>query len=479
MVRWKKARWGKRNSLLLTGLALVGLVLLGWLALGSIDGEEPWVQAPEDLALVGPKTAFTIKTGDRRSGLKEVKVTVSQGGKNHVVLSRTFPPGGEAGSEVEVHITLKPKAMGLQDGKATLTITATDRSWWNFFKGGSRLSQNVKVDLVPLSLSFASVSPLLHPGGTGLIVYRVNKIPKESGIRVGGRFFPGYPVPKGQTGEYGALFSVPPDAAGALQAELVARAMVGNEVKQNVLLKLKRKKWRHDKISLSEGFLRRVAGIFPKSQQGDLLQTFLEVNRKKRQTDHERVRQASAVSRSQPLWSGPFSRFKGKSMARFGDKRTYVYQKRAVDEQVHLGEDLASLVNSPVPAGNHGVVVLAEPLGIYGNTVILDHGLGLFSMYSHLSRIDVKVGDRVEKGKPLGLTGTTGLAGGDHLHFAILIHGEFVNPVEWWDPHWLKDQVQGLWPQADTGPEVSAAKRVAKSKRSSRRTKSRKGRKRR
>jgi murein DD-endopeptidase MepM/ murein hydrolase activator NlpD len=150
-----------------------------------------------------------------------------------------------------------------------------------------------------------------------------------------------------------------------------------------------------------------------------------------------------------------------------------------VDEQVHLGEDLASLVNSPVPAGNHGVVVLAEPLGIYGKTVILDHGLGLFSMYSHLSRIDVKAGDRVEKGKPLGLTGTTGLAGGDHLHFSILIHGEFVNPVEWWDPRWLKTQVQGQWPRAATGPAVTAAKRVAKSKTSSRKAKSRKGRKRR
>ena len=135
-------------------------------------------------------------------------------------------------------------------------------------------------------------------------------------------------------------------------------------------------------------------------------------------------------------------------MARFGDRRTYLYQGKAVDQQTHLGEDLASLVQSPVNAGNNGVVVFAEPLGIYGQTVILDHGLGVFSSYSHLSQIDVKVGDKVEKGAVLGQTGTTGLAVGDHLHFAINLQGEFVDPLEWWDPHWLKDQVERVWAQA-------------------------------
>jgi len=480
MVKGKRFHWGKRSGFLLTGLALAGLVLLGWLALGTIDWEDPWVQVPENLALVGPKVDFTLKAGDRKSGLKEVKVAVSQKGKEHVVLSRSFPPGGEAGAAVEVPVTLEPKTLGLQEGKATLIIAATDRSWRNLLKGGGvSLSREVEVDLVPLTLSFASVSSRLQPGGTGVIVYRVNKTPKESGVRVGGRFFPGYPVPKGSPGEYGALFSVPQEAGSALQVELVAQAGVGNEVKQNVVLKFTPKRWRHDNIFLSESFLRQVAGIFPESQKGDLLQTFLEVNRKKRQSDHERVRQACAASQAQPLWSGAFFRFPGKAMARYGDKRTYIYQKQAVDEQVHLGEDLASLIHSPVPAGNNGVVVLAEPLGIYGKTVILDHGLGVFSMYSHLSQMDVKAGDRVEKGKTLGYTGTTGLAVGDHLHFSMMIQGEFVNPVEWWDPHWLKDQVQGVWAQAATGAAVTAATRVTKSKTPSKKPKSRKSKKRR
>jgi murein DD-endopeptidase MepM/ murein hydrolase activator NlpD len=130
-----------------------------------------------------------------------------------------------------------------------------------------------------------------------------------------------------------------------------------------------------------------------------------------------------------------------------------------VDEQVHQGEDLASLINSPVPATNNGLVVLAEPLGIYGNTVILDHGMGVFSMYSHLSRIDVKTGERVEKGKAVGLTGTTGLAAGDHLHYSVLVHGYFVNPLEWWDAHWYKDQVEKV--AAQTAPPAAEAGQAA------------------
>jgi murein DD-endopeptidase MepM/ murein hydrolase activator NlpD len=142
-------------------------------------------------------------------------------------------------------------------------------------------------------------------------------------------------------------------------------------------------------------------------------------------------------------------------MARFGDKRSYVLQGKVVDQQTHLGEDLANLLHTPVPAANRGLVVLAEPLGIYGQTVMLDHGLGVCSMYSHLGKIEVKAGDKVEKGKVVGLSGATGLAGGDHLHYAVLVQGEFVDPVEWWDAHWLKDQVEGLW--GKTGVAAAAA----------------------
>jgi len=74
--------------------------------------------------------------------------------------------------------------------------------------------------------------------------------------------------------------------------------------------------------------------------------------------------------------------------------------------------------------------------------VLVDHGQGIFSLYSHLSQMRVSPGDKVDTASVLGLTGTSGMAGGDHLHFSMLINGEFVTPVEWWDQNWLEVNIE-------------------------------------
>jgi murein DD-endopeptidase MepM/ murein hydrolase activator NlpD len=125
----------------------------------------------------------------------------------------------------------------------------------------------------------------------------------------------------------------------------------------------------------------------------------------------------------------------------FADHRTYIYKGKDVDQQVHLGFDLASYAGTPIVASNRGKVLFAEELGIYGNTVIIDHGMGVQSLYAHLSSIEVKPNDMVEKEQQLGRSGMTGMAGGDHLHFTMLVNGQMVNPVEWWDSHWIEDRI--------------------------------------
>ena len=125
----------------------------------------------------------------------------------------------------------------------------------------------------------------------------------------------------------------------------------------------------------------------------------------------------------------------------FADQRTYIYNGKEVDQQVHLGFDLASFTNVKIVAANRGKVVYADELGIYGNCVIIDHGMGVQSLYGHLSSIDVKAGQMVEKEQEIGRSGMTGLAGGDHLHFTMLVNGNMVNPVEWWDQHWIQDRI--------------------------------------
>ena len=86
-------------------------------------------------------------------------------------------------------------------------------------------------------------------------------------------------------------------------------------------------------------------------------------------------------------------------------------------------------------------MIFAGDNGIYGTLVMIDHGLGVTTLYGHLSSLAVAVGDRVEKGQTLGRSGATGLAGGDHLHFAVLVGRTYVDPVEWWDAKWLEEHV--------------------------------------
>jgi murein DD-endopeptidase MepM/ murein hydrolase activator NlpD len=105
-----------------------------------------------------------------------------------------------------------------------------------------------------------------------------------------------------------------------------------------------------------------------------------------------------------------------------------------------------------VEAANSGVVSFVGDLGIYGNTVIIDHGLGLSTLYGHLSSVDVKEGEQIKQQQIIGKTGETGLAVGDHLHFATLLQGIPVLPKEWWDPKWIKDNIQ---PKLDPSIEAS------------------------
>ena len=138
----------------------------------------------------------------------------------------------------------------------------------------------------------------------------------------------------------------------------------------------------------------------------------------------------------------PFARqAHSQAEANFADLRNYMYQGKKIDQQVHLGYDLAVTQHVGVEASNDGRVVYAAPLGIYGNCIVVDHGYGLQTIYGHLSHIDVHEGDMVKRGQVMGQSGMTGMAGGDHIHFAMQLDGVQIDPKEWWDPHWIQDHI--------------------------------------
>jgi murein DD-endopeptidase MepM/ murein hydrolase activator NlpD len=280
------------------------------------------------------------------------------------------------------------------------------------------------------------------------VVYRVGEGAVRDGVQSGHWWFPGFQLPGGSPQDRFALFAVP-YSMGEPQVRLVAEDAAGNRAEVSFIDQFFPKRYRADRMELSESFLSKVVPeILSQSPEiqdkGNLLDNYLEINRVLRQKNADTLKELAAKSRPEFLWNAPFHSIpNGQVMAGFADHRTYFYQGREVDQQDHLGYDLAVTSQAPVPAANSGYVVLARYFGIYGNTVMIDHGFGVMSLYGHLASIAVTEGKKVARGEILGNTGQTGLAGGDHLHYAVLLHGLPVNPVEWWDGHWIKDRISG------------------------------------
>jgi hypothetical protein len=145
------------------------------------------------------------------------------------------------------------------------------------------------------------------------------------------------------------------------------------------------------------------------------------------EADRKTKEKAFAESANQPLWSGSFlAPVKAQPTDSFGTRRTFNGKLASI----HKGTDFRAHMGTPVHAGNSGTVILAQPLYYEGNCVMIDHGLGLISISMHLSRIEVKPGQHVEKGQLLGLSGATGRVTGPHLHWAIRWQGAMLDPAK-------------------------------------------------
>jgi murein DD-endopeptidase MepM/ murein hydrolase activator NlpD len=304
-------------------------------------------------------------------------------------------------------------------------------------------------------LSPLSTFHYINQGGSEMIVYRVSPADVASGVRVGDYEYPGFPasgahIANADPGLRVAFFALLWNQDVNTPITLYARDDVGNEAHASFDYRVFPKKFGQSRIPLEDRFLNKVVPpILQNSSElkvdnpSDLLGSFLKINSELRKQNNATIAALARSTSPEILWDGAFKQLMNTAVeGGFADQRTYVYQGRDVDHQVHLGFDLASTANAPVHAANRGKVVHAGWLGIYGNCVILDHGMGLQSLYAHLSSIEVKTGDLVNTGQELGKTGSTGLAGGDHLHFTMLLSGNAITPIDWWSPKWIQDRVE-------------------------------------
>jgi murein DD-endopeptidase MepM/ murein hydrolase activator NlpD len=416
----------------------------GYYAYTRLEREPPVIGTLATAAFAGSEYRHVFRFNDAGSGVRHARVWLEAGGKTYELANQEYPgnilTGAELSLERQIEVVVKPKELGLGDGRARLMAETSDYAW---VPNTAAVEIALTIDTTPPRASLLTGLTYVRRGGSELAVYTVEEGVEKHGIAVGDAFFPGYPDP-GDPKRMIAFFAVPTDAAAGVKPTLVATDRAGNETKIALVTSLLERTFPADTIPLTDDFMAAKVTELLSGFSGSSLDGYLKINRELRKENDAKLAELCTKSSTDRLWSGPFVQMPNTHAgAKFAERRSYVYQGKVVDQQTHMGYDLASTSHADVPAANDGLVVYAGPLGIYGNAVILDHGLGLFSLYGHMSEIDVQNHRPVNKGDVLGKSGTTGLAGGDHLHFAMLLDGVFVDPLEWFDKKWIDDHIEG------------------------------------
>lgn len=404
---------------------------------------------------IGKRTPIAISIDEPVRGLSRLRVELVQGERIEMLEERAYTPrapwqfwGPRVPREDMVINVGSETIKGLKEGEATIRVVADRASAWLLRPEPSSKELTLSVKLRPPSLQVQSLHTYVSQGGSEAVVYRVGDTAILDGVRAGEWWFPGYPLPGGGECDRFALFSMPYDMEDASGIRLVTIDDVGNEATASFIDRAATQPIRKDRIQLSDSFMRRVVPqILDQTPEledkGDLLENYLSINGNLRQANADTLKRLAKASPPEFRWDKRFVPMRnGKVMSAFADRRTYTYNGQTVDQQDHLGFDLASTSHAEIQASNDGVVVQAGYFGIYGYCVVIDHGYGLLSLYGHLSSISVEEGQAVERYETIGRSGDTGLAGGDHLHFTILLHGLPVNPKEWWDAHWIHDRLK-------------------------------------
>ncbi len=431
------------------GFGKIGLVLLLLAIILAITVSvymlffipDPLVTGTDGFKILSTDNTVTLKG----ENLKSLEISIYQEGKITDLLKDSTHV-----KEKTYALQIKPKDLKLSNGRAIVIVKAKA----GIFKKVRYEIESV-IDTVPPSLEVIRAPSIVNTGSGGFALLRA-KDADFVYVKLGERVFtafkvgseidletepaPGYGVEpysaesnssRKVANTYYVFFPAPFDSKDGDVFYAIAEDTAGNRKINALPTRINIKGSKTSSIEIGDSFINTVvAPMLNEMNLPDPASSFKKVNEEFRQQSQDKIIEVAGNTKSEILWDGRFLQLKNsKVMATYGDERTYFYQGENISSSVHLGYDLASYANAPVGAANSGIVTLSEDLGIYGNTVIVDHGMGLMSLYSHLSTILVEPGQEVNKGQLIGKTGSTGLAGGDHLHFGILIHGYEVSTL--------------------------------------------------
>lgn len=388
------------------------------------------------------------------SGIKQYKVSLKIDDENEKIIINK----GNV-SEKEINFNLPYPKQNISSGSILqYKIEATDKSKYNFFLGNhSTVELKIIIDKKNPQARIIAMSNKIMRGGSAVVVFYANdEALGNISISNGKESFVAFPFIKDKYYASIIPWSIYNDT---FKGSIIVQDKAGNIKKSNIGFAKYYKKYRVSNINLKNNFIdNKIAEIIDASGEKEVsnfanrIDMFKYVNEVLRNRDIQNINKKILNSTPDNTFNiNVFRPLKDAVIVGlFGDHRKYSVEKQYAGESYHLGLDLANVKNAPITLSNNGIAVISEELGVHGNTIVVDHGFGISSLYAHLSTFYVNAGDVLEEKTILGRTGTSGLALGDHLHFGISIQGIPVIPTEWMDSKWLKVNILDVLNEAKT-----------------------------
>lgn len=329
-----------------------------------------------------------------------------------------------------------------------------------FFNSNLNKKIKISIDFQPPSIKSVRTDSYVYLGGIGYVIYKTSKDTFLSYVDTGlnTNFYP-ITIEGDSVDSNLVFFTCGNSPCKNGKIKIVAEDLSGNSVSILRRMKtLKNKNWKTSNIVIDLSFLlNKYNEIFDSNLTTVSIDNFLELNMILREKNNIEISSnTSAISRNL-ITSGNFYQMRNsKVFSDFSEKRDYYFkdEDKPLMTTYHWGYDLSSIKNAKIYSSSEGLVsyVNNDGLGIYGKTIIINHGLGFYSLYSHLSEILVSVGDKVKTDTIIGRTGESGLAFGDHLHFGTYLQGVPFNSSEVWDKKYFFQKVLNIYNDFIKGP---------------------------